>query len=78
MISALVPGSFDPPTKGHLDVIERCAGLFDRVVVSVVINPDKSSLFTTEERLEMLGECVADWDNVEQQAVNALNPKKVR
>ncbi len=72
MILALVPGSFDPPTKGHLDVIERCAGLFDRVVVSVVINPDKSSLFSTEERLEMLGECVAEWDNVEAAAFSGL------
>ena len=65
MISALVPGSFDPPTNGHLDVIERCAGLFDRVVVAVVNNPDKSSLFTPEERLDMIGECVAEWDHVE-------------
>ena len=65
MISALVPGSFDPPTKGHLDVIERCAGLFDRVVVAVVRNPEKSSLFTTSERMEMIEECVAAWDNVE-------------
>lgn len=65
MISALVPGSFDPPTKGHLDVVERCAGLFDRVVVAVVRNPDKSSLFSTGERVAMLEECVAGWDNVE-------------
>lgn len=72
MISALVPGSFDPPTKGHLDVIERCAGLFDRVVVSVVRNPDKSSLFTIDERLEMLEECVAGWDNVEAAAFSGL------
>ena len=72
MISALVPGSFDPPTKGHLDVIERCAGLFDRVVVSVVINPDKSSLFSTEERLEMLRECVTGWENVEVAAFSGL------
>lgn len=72
MISALVPGSFDPPTRGHLDVIERCAGLFDRVVVAVVRNPDKSSLFSTEERLEMLEECVAGWSNVEVAAFSGL------
>ena len=65
MIAALVPGSFDPPTKGHLDVIERCAGLFDRVVVAVVDNPDKSSLFSPEERFEMLEECTAGWKHVE-------------
>ena len=72
MISALVPGSFDPPTKGHLDVIERCAGLFDRVVVAVVANPEKSSLFTIDERLAMLEECAAEWDNVEAAAFSGL------
>ncbi|MGI9667075.1 MAG: pantetheine-phosphate adenylyltransferase [Acidimicrobiia bacterium] len=64
MITALVPGSFDPPTKGHLDVVERCTGLFDRVVVGVVYNPSKNSLFTADERVAMLEECCADWDNV--------------
>ena len=46
MITALVPGSYDPPTKGHVDVIGRCAGLFDRVVVAVANNPSKNPLFT--------------------------------
>ncbi len=72
MISALVPGSFDPPTKGHLDVIERCAGLFDRVTVAVVRNPDKSSLFTIDERLAMLEDCAREWDNVEAAAFSGL------
>ena len=65
MIAALVPGSFDPPTNGHLDVIERCAALFDRVLVAVVANPAKAPMFTRDERVEMLGECTAEWDNVE-------------
>lgn len=65
MIAALVPGSFDPPTNGHLDVIERCAGLFDRVLVAVVANPAKAPMFTSDERVEMLGECTSEWDNVE-------------
>ena len=65
MISALVPGSFDPPTKGHLDVIERCAGLFDRVLVAVVQNPSKTSLFTAEERIELLSETCGAWSTVE-------------
>ena len=65
MISALVPGSFDPPTKGHIDVIERCAGIFDRVRVAVVRNPSKSPLFTAEERMELLRESCNGWDNVE-------------
>ncbi len=64
MIIALVPGSFDPPTKGHLDVVERCTGLFDRVVVGVVHNPSKKSMFSAEERVAMLEECCADWENV--------------
>ncbi len=65
MVAALVPGSFDPPTNGHLDVIERCAGLFDRVLVAVVENPSKAPMFPSEERVAMLEKCTAGWDNVE-------------
>lgn len=72
MISCLVPGSFDPPTKGHLDVIERCAGIFDRVVVAIVSNPSKAPLFTDEERAAILVECCADWDNVEIDSFSGL------
>ena len=72
MISALVPGSFDPPTKGHLDVVERCAGLFDRVVVAIVMNPDKSSMFSDDERIAMLRESVEGWTNVEVAAFSGL------
>ncbi len=72
MISALDPGSFDPPTKGHLDVVERCAGIFDRVVVAVVANPEKSSLFSPEERIAMLQDCVSGQDNVEVAAFSGL------
>jgi len=72
VISCLVPGSFDPPTKGHLDVIERCAGIFDRVVVAVVANPSKKALFTEEERIALLQECVARWDNVEVDSFSGL------
>ena len=64
MIIALVPGSFDPPTKGHLDVVERCTGLFDEVVVSVVHNPSKSPLFSAGERAALLEECCEAWGNV--------------
>ncbi len=64
MITALVPGSFDPPTKGHLDVVDRCVGLFDSVVVGVVHNPSKSPMFTAEERVSLLEECTAEWPNV--------------
>ena len=54
MTTALCPGSFDPPTNGHVDVIERCVAIFDDVVVSVVDNPAKNSLFTVEERVDLL------------------------
>lgn len=60
MSSALVPGSFDPPTNGHLDVINRSVGLFDRVVVAVLRNPAKAPLFSVEERIEMLEISVGD------------------
>ncbi len=72
MISALVPGSFDPPTKGHLDVIERCAGIFDQVLVAVVRNPSKTPLFTAEERMELLRETCGEWENVEIGAFTGL------
>ena len=72
MITALVPGSFDPPTKGHVDVVERCAGLFDRVIIAVVSNPDKSSLFTTDERIAMLEDSAAAWDNVSVDSFSGL------
>ncbi len=72
MISCMVPGSFDPPTKGHLDVIKRCAGIFDHVVVAVVANPSKEPMFTAEERQDLLEECVGDWDNVEVDTFSGL------
>lgn len=54
--TALCPGSFDPPTNGHADVIGRALALFDRVVVAVIDNPSKESLFTLSERLDLLKE----------------------
>jgi pantetheine-phosphate adenylyltransferase len=61
---ALCPGSFDPVTNGHLDIIGRCASLYDEVVVAVFINQSKSSLFSVEERSAMLSEVTADYPNV--------------
>jgi pantetheine-phosphate adenylyltransferase len=58
------PGSFDPVTNGHLDIIGRAAGLYDEVVVAVLINRNKSSLFTVEERITMLAEVTAGYGNV--------------
>jgi pantetheine-phosphate adenylyltransferase len=70
--TVLVPGSFDPPTNGHMDVIARCASIFDRVVVGVVRNPSKEPLFTSEERLSMLRECCTEWPNVETASFDGL------
>ena len=72
MIIALVPGSFDPPTKGHLDVVERCTGIFDEVVVGVVHNPSKSSLFSAHERVALLEACCGEWPNVRVAAFEGL------
>jgi pantetheine-phosphate adenylyltransferase len=60
MTTALCPGSFDPPTNGHVDVIERAISVFDEVVVAVVDNPSKASLFSTEERVSLLKELFGD------------------
>lgn len=61
---AVCPGSFDPPTLGHLDIFRRAAGLFDSVTVAVVVNPAKAGLFSLDERRELLTEITADWPNV--------------
>jgi pantetheine-phosphate adenylyltransferase len=61
---ALCPGSFDPVTNGHIDIIGRVAKLYDEVVVAVFVNQSKSSLFTVDERLEMLTEVTAEYPNI--------------
>jgi pantetheine-phosphate adenylyltransferase len=60
MTTALCPGSFDPPTSGHVDVIERAIAAFEDVIVAVVDNPSKASLFSTEERVSLLKELFGD------------------
>jgi pantetheine-phosphate adenylyltransferase len=69
---ALCAGSFDPPTNGHLDIIERAAALFDHVVVAVLVNAGKQPLFDVEERLAMLRESAAGLGNVEVDAFSGL------
>ena len=64
MSKAVCPGSFDPVTMGHLDVFGRAAALFDEVTVAVLINKTKHSLFTVDERIDMLRECVEPYPNV--------------
>lgn len=60
MRRAIYPGSFDPVTNGHLDIIARCSKLFDEVVIAILVNPEKKSLFTVAERREMLGEVLLE------------------
>lgn len=60
MTTALCPGSFDPPTNGHVDVINRAIAAFDNVVVSVIDNPSKKAAFTVEERVELIEELFGD------------------
>jgi len=72
MRRAVCPGSFDPVTNGHLDIIVRASRLFDEAVVAVLINKSKSSLFTVEERMDMLGQVLADHPNVRIDAFHGL------
>ena len=60
----MCPGSFDPVTNGHVDVIERAAALYDELVVAVLVNPGKAGLFGVEDRIQLLGEAVAGLSNV--------------
>jgi pantetheine-phosphate adenylyltransferase len=66
------PGSFDPVTNGHVDIISRAAGLYDEVVVAVLINPTKQGLFTVDERVEMLREVTSGYANVRVERFHGL------
>ena len=65
MKKAIYPGSFDPVTNGHIDVIKRAAKLFDHLVVGVLVNSAKNPLFSIDERVNMLIEVFKDYDNIE-------------
>lgn len=69
---AICPGSFDPVTNGHLDIIRRSAILVDKLIVAAFLNPSKHYMFTTEERLDMLRETTKDIPNVEVDAFDGL------
>jgi len=69
---AVCPGSFDPVTNGHLDIVGRASRLYDEVVVAVLINKTKSSLFSVEERVELLRECTAQYGNVRVDSFHGL------
>lgn len=61
---AIYPGSFDPITLGHLDIIHRAAKLFDKLIVVVMVNPSKHCSFSPSERVELIKKCIGDLDNV--------------
>jgi pantetheine-phosphate adenylyltransferase len=78
---AVCPGSFDPVTYGHLDIIQRASNVFDKVIVAVLNNVSKNPLFTVEERRELLLEVTKDMPNVEVDSfddllINYMNKKK--
>ena len=72
MTVAVYPGSFDPVTNGHMDVIERAAGMFDKLIVGVLRNSAKNSLFTIEERVKMLKMLTEGMPNIEVKSLNGL------
>lgn len=69
---AIYPGSFDPLTNGHVDIILRGAHLFDRIVIAILVNPEKRPLFTPEERVEIVREVFAGQPNVEVDTFDGL------
>ena len=71
-VSVVCPGSFDPIHNGHLDVVERVATRFDRVVVAVLVNPSKEGLFTIEQRIDLIRRTTSHLDNVEVDSFQGL------
>lgn len=72
MVNAVFAGSFDPPTNGHLDIIERTRKIFDNIDVVVAVNPQKKYLFDEDERISMLKELVKDFSNVQVHSCHEL------
>ena len=72
MATAVYPGSFDPVTRGHLDIIKRAAKINDQLIVAVLINSAKNPLFTVEERVALLRECCKDIPNVTVESFDGL------
>jgi pantetheine-phosphate adenylyltransferase len=78
MRTAIYPGSFDPFTNGHLDVVQRAARLFDRVIVAVAVNAGKNPLFSADERRAMVRKSIAQIPNVEADTFDGLLVEYVR
>jgi len=71
-LSAVYPGTFDPITNGHIDILTRGGRMFDRIIVAILRNPDKDPLFPLEERAEILKAVVSRWSNVEVESFDGL------
>ena len=69
---AVFPGSFDPLTNGHVDIVLRCAQLFERVIVAVLVNPEKQALFTADERVAIIREVFKEYPNVGVESFDGL------
>ena len=69
---AIFPGSFDPLTNGHVDIILRSAHLFERIVVAVLVNPDKQPLFSPDERIGIIREVFREYPNIEVESFDGL------
>ena len=72
MKTAVYPGSFDPITKGHLDIIKRSSKVVDKLIVAVLVNPEKKGLFSVEERVEIIKRVTSGYNNVEVQCFSGL------
>ncbi|MGD8380420.1 MAG: pantetheine-phosphate adenylyltransferase [Gammaproteobacteria bacterium] len=77
-VSALYPGTFDPITNGHTDLVRRAAELFERIVIAVAANPGKSPAFTLEQRVEFARTALADLDNVDVRPFSGLTVEFAR
>lgn len=71
-MNVIYPGSFDPITYGHLDIIERCSLKYDKVIVGVLNNHSKKGIFTTDERVELIKECTKEFSNIEVVSFSGL------
>jgi len=68
----IYPGSFDPVTNGHLDIIDRCSKKFDKVIVAILNNPNKQTMFSVDERTKLLQEVLKDYENIEVDTFSGL------
>ena len=76
--NAMYPGTFDPITNGHQDLVRRAAGIFDRVIVAIAANPNKTPMFTLEKRVELARQVLADLPNVEVMGYSGLTVEFAR